>query len=468
VAKKSLPTAKPQLQPVLDLQQASEPTKRVERHWICGRIQDLDVYRVPAELLYFNVENGRYADKMLRLKADYPGVEIDPREEKWKSKIEGMLAGEHLDTARDASPFQRLKEDVKAREQLRPGVVLPDGGVIDGNRRLAALRRLAREEQNPIRYRYFDAVILPANTTQEDRWRIEAGLQLSVNERWDYPPVNELLKVRQGLKLYEKMISDGVQSGGQRPADLVAKAIYGKSEADILEMQSRLELIDEYLEFIKKPGAYDQIGESSEDFLEARKIITAAENHQKDPKFIARLKATLFYVIHREKMDNYELRAIYDALGGDPRRRGRKKKPNPKALDEFLAAFPDPRIIRADLTANEVPSPKPESSARGRVSQGPTSDRPNISTPPQAQQPKVDPNKAEAGIERFKRKMEADSKSKSVQAFAEGALADLQSLQKHLSSVDVINNVSTEGKDSVRRALHAIQGLAKDCLALLR
>jgi hypothetical protein len=61
-------------------------------------------------------------------------------------------------------------EDLKKREQLRPGVVLADGGVIDGNRRLAALHRLWRDT-NDKRFRYFDAAILPADTDKEDRWR---------------------------------------------------------------------------------------------------------------------------------------------------------------------------------------------------------------------------------------------------------------------------------------------------------
>jgi hypothetical protein len=75
----------------------------------------------------------------------------------------------------------------------------------------------------------------------------------------------------------------------------VAKAIYGKDEAAIKEMAARLQLIDDYLAFLDKEGQYDIIGSSSEDFVEAQKIVTAAKNHQKDPKFLAKLKAILFY-----------------------------------------------------------------------------------------------------------------------------------------------------------------------------
>src|SRR5439155_15507005 len=128
----------------------------------------------------------------------------------------------------------------------------------------------------------------------------------------------ELLKVREGLRMYEEMIGKGRVPAGQTAAQLVAKAIYGRAEDDILEMAGRLRLIDEYLEFIEEEGSYDRIGSSSEDFLEARKIVVAAENQQRDLAVIAKLKAVLFYVIHTALMDNYELRDVYHALGGDP------------------------------------------------------------------------------------------------------------------------------------------------------
>src|SRR5579872_2725202 len=190
----------------VNLFQVGTETGRVERHWIGGAKKDLKVYRIPLEHLYFNIENGRYADRMIRLRQENPGVDIDPREDRWKDKIQEMLSGEHKDTARDSAAFAKLIEDIDARDQLRPGVVLRDGGVLDGNRRLAALRRLWKKSKNTERFRMFEAVVLPDETTEEDRWRIEAGLQLGINERWDYSPVNELLKVRQGLRMYEDMI----------------------------------------------------------------------------------------------------------------------------------------------------------------------------------------------------------------------------------------------------------------------
>ena len=450
-----------------DLLKVSEKTQRLERHWICGKKQDLPVCRVPIDLLYFNIENGRYADRMLRLRSQNPGKNIDPRVEKWKAEIEKMLAGEDKDTQRDASAFIRLKDDISAREQLRPGVVLPDGGVIDGNRRLASLRRLSKESANPARFRFFDGVILPEDTTPEDRWRIEAGLQLGINERWDYSPVNELLKVREGLKMYDEMIGEGKVPAGQTAAQLVAKAIYGRTEENIFEMAGRLRLIDEYLEFIEEEGSYDRIGSSSEDFLEARKIVTAAENQQRDPAFIAKLKAVLFHVIHTELMDNYELRDVFHALGGDPRKKGRKREANPNALAEFIAGYPaSPKEIQRDLLKKQPePEPVPKKGGKDSKAKGKTV---APKTTGKAGDANVDRAKVAAGKERFKRKMEAANKSKSARQFAEGALADMQNLEKHLLEKGHVAALTPEDRASIRDALKATQRSLRICEKVIK
>jgi hypothetical protein len=467
----------------VDLYQVSEKTNRLERHWLGGRKQDLDVYRVPIAHLYFNIENGRYADKMLRLKRENPGKIIDPREEHWKAEIEKLLAGEHKDTQRDKSAFTRLVEDIQGREQLRPGVLLIDGGVLDGNRRLAALRHLYRATKNAAKWAYFDAVILPADTSAEDRWRIEAGLQLGIDERWAYPPVNELIKVRQGIEMYEQIISEGKIPRPTTPAEMVAKAIYGRTKEDIEEMASRLQLMDEYLAFIEQEGAYDLIGESSEDFLEARKIVAAAENQGRDPRFLARLKAVLFYVIHFEIMNNYELRDIYHALGGDPRRRGRKREANEEALGEFLSAYPeDPRKIRETMLSRTATAESPSKDAGG----GGTAGAPNAGpggkakvqkaakrTQPQeiplGKEAGVDRPKVEAAAERFKRKLEAAVKRKrSARTFAEGALADMQNLERSLDRPEAVTALTPEDKGAIRDALRTTERSVATCLSIIR
>jgi hypothetical protein len=427
---------------------------RVEPHWLGGKLENLEVYEIPIAQLYFNIENGRYADRMIKLRHENPGKQIDPRETLWKEQIERMLAGEHKDTSKDKAAFEKLLDDIRAKTQLHPGVVTRDGGVIDGNRRLAALQRLNKDNRD--QFRCFDGVVLPANTTSEDRWRIEAGLQLGVNERWNYSPINELLKVREGVKLYEEMIRRGALPKSPNPVQRVAAAIYGKSEADIRENVSRLDLFDEYLQFIKKAGAYDELGRISEDMKEAARVVQAAENAQRAPEFLAKLKAVLFYLIHRDEMTNWNIRRFYDALGGDPKKPGRRPSANERALAEYLGQFPDAKSIRASLVREEGQ----KATTKAAPTTGKTSKGGVLAAI------EVDRAKVAAATQRFLSTMETQAEP--PRRIAASASAKVEALHAGLAKKAARDALSPDDLAAVREAVKEMQKLLLDCLSHLK
>src|ERR1700687_3460501 len=99
-----------------DLISVSKETNRVKRYWSNGKKEDLPIYQIDLERLHFNIANGRYADRMILLQRENPGVVIDASKSEWKKKIEKMLAGEHKDTSRDKAAFLELVEALKKRE----------------------------------------------------------------------------------------------------------------------------------------------------------------------------------------------------------------------------------------------------------------------------------------------------------------------------------------------------------------
>jgi len=332
------------------LEKVSERTERTLRVWLKGRKEDLRVYRIPIQYLYFNIENGRYADKMLQLKADNPGVDIDPKLDKWRDEIYRMLKGEYkgnIDfegTERDKIAFERLKEDIEKREQLNPGIVLADGGVIDGNRRLAVLIYLGGQ-----RFSHFDGVILPEDISAEDRWRIEVGVQLGKDQQLDYSPINRLLKIRQGLDLYRSM---KLQSG-KTAEDMVADALYGVSKKEVLDNIDQINLIDEYLDFFNMKGQYQSVSDRGERFIEALNTLRAAEKLK--PHERGKLKGQIFLIIKEKLMTNWEIRLINQALGGGPKSRGRKIAPVQRAIGHLIEHTTDPKMLK-DAYANKTES----------------------------------------------------------------------------------------------------------------
>jgi hypothetical protein len=329
------------------LEKISTPTDRMMRLWLKGRAQDLKVYRIPIQYLYFNIENGRYADKMMQLKSDNPAADIDPKLENWKAEIYKMLKGEYQGnlglegTEEDKSAFERLREDIEKRDQLNPGIVLSDGGVIDGNRRLAVLISL-----NSPRFHYFDGVILPEDTSAEDRWRIEVGVQLGKDQKLDYSPINKLLKIRQGMELFKSMRLPS----GKTPEAMVADALYGVTLKEIRDSVAQLLLIEEYLDFFKMRGQYHRVADQGERIIEAVNALRAAERLSPHEK--AKLKVLLFIIIRESIMSNWKIREIKNALGGDPKGRGRKIAPIKKAINHLLIHSTDPKMAREAYLSN--------------------------------------------------------------------------------------------------------------------
>jgi hypothetical protein len=330
------------------LEKVSIKTDRKELIWVKGKKEEFSVYRIPKQHLYFNIENGRYADKMIQLRADNPGVDIDPKEEKWKKEILSMLEGEYTTlegagTESDKVAFQRLRDDIINRTQLKPGVVLADGGVIDGNRRLAVFISLHEPQ-----FSYFEGVILPEDIPATDRWGIEVGIQMGKDQQLDYSAINKLLKIRQGLELF-KSIQLPI---GETPESMVVKSLYGVDKKEIESSIERINLIDEYLAFFKILGQYHRVSANSEQFIEAVNVLKAAESKLKEHEK-SKLKSQLFVIIRENLMSNWDIRDFSRALGGRSKSPGRKSKPIEKAINHFVEHSTDPTKIRDAYTENK-------------------------------------------------------------------------------------------------------------------
>ena len=63
---------------------------------------------------------------------------------------------------------------------------------------MAILEELYTETKNE-EYQFLDVQILPKSVDEKGLWRIEAGLQLSRDKRLDYSPINQLLKLEEGV-----------------------------------------------------------------------------------------------------------------------------------------------------------------------------------------------------------------------------------------------------------------------------
>lgn len=225
---------------------------------VAGEKNILPFYRLPIkQLLCFNVNNGRLAMD-IREWEKIEGRELDATNEDDMKIIRKML----LDLDRGNTNI--LKEDIRKKKQMEPGVITHDGFVINGNRRMAVLLELHDEEPTG-KWEYLEAVRLPSTVTEKDIWKIEAGLQLSKDKIAEYHPVNELLKIKEGID-------------AKLSVDEIAAAMYGRTKDEITASLERLKLIDNFLEFFYQKGNYGVIKKFGlhEYFIDLQKYVIAA------------------------------------------------------------------------------------------------------------------------------------------------------------------------------------------------
>lgn len=231
---------------------------------IGGIVDRLSFYKLPINMLRYNVNNGRFV------------VEI----KEWESINNKILDANDSDDAKqirklllslDKNDTELLEEDLSLKGQIEPGVITHDGYVINGNRRMAVFQQM-HEKESTGKWEKLDVIRLPPSVSNKDLWRIEAGLQLSKDKVAEYHPVNELLKIKEGI------------ASGLSPKEIAA-AMYGHTKDEIEISLERLELIDDFLEFCGQKANYGLIKtfRLHEHFIDIQKTILSPAKRQGQP-----------------------------------------------------------------------------------------------------------------------------------------------------------------------------------------
>lgn len=272
-------------------------TNRIQPLEISGKRVDLEVYRLPVNLLKFNVNNGRFAAEYKELKARL-GRDLDPTKKADVDQVKKLLLEQ------DKNATKVLKDDLVKMGQKNPGVVTYRGFLVNGNRRMAIFSELAKETGDE-KWDWLEVSVLPKGTGSEDIWRIEAGLQFSRDERLDYGPINRLLKFR-----------DGVVSG-LKPKQIASTLYGGFTPDDIEEDLERLKLIDQYLKYIGKEGHYKFAERYDNHFINLRNLLKRQEKKGTDPLIMAKVTKFAFDLI-RNDIPHLELRKLSDVMEQPP------------------------------------------------------------------------------------------------------------------------------------------------------
>ena len=260
-----------------------------EPYEIDGKRQDLDVIRVPLNILLYSIRNGRFAAELQELEAT-EARRLDPEKPKDAQRIEELLL-------RDKTKSEWLKRDIERVGQLQPATITYDGFIINGNRRAAILNQLYKEKGEP-RFSFLEAVRLPENVSSSDLWRFEAGFQLAVELKADYGPVNELLKIKEGREYGLQDQEIALILGGDNTVESVKKKI------------KVLELIEDYLIYFGQDKRYSNVEGRVEHFIDLVNIMQKTNWKKLTSTQKKQVLHAAYHMIHDAKIAHLEVRKI--------------------------------------------------------------------------------------------------------------------------------------------------------------
>lgn len=157
------------------------------------------------------------------------------------------------------TPIISVLEKDGQRETI---LITSTGVVVNGNRRLAAMRELKTRKDGSVdeRFTHIKCAVLPPDVTRDEIDDIEADLQARPQTKLDYDWIGDARLIRR-------------QVGKGRSTKAVADRLR-RSKSDIENVLQALDEADLYLsEWIKKPGEYDLLQDGQQIFGDLPKAI---------------------------------------------------------------------------------------------------------------------------------------------------------------------------------------------------
>lgn len=222
------------------------------------------IISIDVEYLMFRVENSRTEIQQLsyiRKNTLSKNFFSDPESSRAQDAQEEILIEMVRSRGKD------LLDDLRLNKQDDSCIITYDGYIVNGNRRIAALKYLGD--------RYIDCIVLPEDATPKDIYSLEQQLQIAQDFREDYHWINELRNIRRGIEDERFCFSEKDLAANLRlePKDLQVK----------LKM---LDLIDAFLIWKKIPGEYDypKLDDAEEILRQLEKAIKkyATENNKRE------------------------------------------------------------------------------------------------------------------------------------------------------------------------------------------
>lgn len=221
-----------------------------------GTLSDYKIFKVSIEMPVYRLSNGRtiarQREYVVRKKVASDFFIKDPE------SIEALDAQHELlcDLAKDEGLLNYFKQPQTVQDE--PIIIDDNGYIINGNRRICAMRMLLESNNKQYaKYEYVRVIILP-DCSEDDIIRLEARLQTQPDIKADYSWIAEALLYKNQMDLYGY------------DYNRLAR-IHGKDKTEIQTLNDIVEYADEYLSSRGKPDQYSLIEKNREAFTQLRR-----------------------------------------------------------------------------------------------------------------------------------------------------------------------------------------------------
>ena len=376
---------------------------RLEQELFRGKLVELPVIRLVNNLPIYRMMNGRtQVEQYQYLSETGHPVEFFERGEE---NISAQQAQHRilLKLAKDQKGpiYQELATVAIQSESL---LLTSDGVVLNGNRRLAAMRELfERDARTYSSFSHVDATILPKEANELDLELLETDLQMAPDTKLEYSWVNRRLKLRRQAEIMKI------------PRDQIKATYRFNREEDINFELQQLALAEEYLEkYVGNPHAYNEVGQSEQLFKDLEKALRGKSGGE------AEIRRLLGYMLAKEARNLGNRVYRYNPIFGQDFQKVMKRY----AEDESI----DSTAYSEDQASNDVSDDDDPLSDLSEVERNPYANFKSILE---------DQEKTKETAEKFIQVFESLKEEKKSEKTRQAALTIVQKANRELHNIDL-------------------------------
>lgn len=243
-----------QVKPLIERQaeiahEVSTAQRNYRFHGYRSESLDLPVIRVPLSLPIYRMENYRTRLQQRAWIKDFkvpPNYFFTGQENESIQNIQHKFLWELANE--EKKNIAQINQVLMSEGQKEPILITSSGVVVNGNRRLAAMREIYKSDTDSYAtFMHVDCMVLPSGATEDDLKEIEVKLQMTPETRLPYDWISECLAIQD---LFER----------GKDADAIANLMGLKDPSKVRTKLRMLTEINLYLnEWKKDEGGYKQV-----------------------------------------------------------------------------------------------------------------------------------------------------------------------------------------------------------------